>query len=111
MEAGRLVGCTTALIDFSYDEPVPVAPDYVVHSVSEAGDVIIETAARTIHLDGPRPRCLDCAVGPNAAAEAAVSDRQGFINQSIGSVKTAAERKCSRRQPYPLGLMGIAKGR
>ena len=30
-------------IDLGYDEPAPRAPDFVVHSIAEAADVIIET--------------------------------------------------------------------
>ena len=43
--AGRNAGCTTVFIDLGYGEPAPHAPDYVVHSISEAADIIIETAA------------------------------------------------------------------
>jgi len=42
--AGRAAGCTTVFIDLGYAEPAPV-PDYVVHSIAEAADVIIETTA------------------------------------------------------------------
>jgi D-glycero-D-manno-heptose 1,7-bisphosphate phosphatase len=44
VEAGRAAGCTTVFIDLGYAEPAPDAPDYVVHSIREAADVIIETA-------------------------------------------------------------------
>jgi D-glycero-D-manno-heptose 1,7-bisphosphate phosphatase len=44
VEAGRAAGCATVFIDLGYDEPAPDAPDYVVHSIMEAADVIIETA-------------------------------------------------------------------
>jgi D-glycero-D-manno-heptose 1,7-bisphosphate phosphatase len=43
-EAGRAAGCATVFIDLGYDEPAPDAPDYVVHSIMEAADVILETA-------------------------------------------------------------------
>ena len=42
VDAGRAAGCATVFIDLGYDEPVPEAPDYVVHSVVEAADVIIK---------------------------------------------------------------------
>jgi D-glycero-D-manno-heptose 1,7-bisphosphate phosphatase len=42
VEAGRAAGCTTVFIDLGYAEPAPDAPDYVVHSIGEAADVIIE---------------------------------------------------------------------
>jgi D-glycero-D-manno-heptose 1,7-bisphosphate phosphatase len=44
VEAGRKMGCATVFIDLDYAEPAPTAPDYVVHSVAEAADVIIEAA-------------------------------------------------------------------
>jgi D-glycero-D-manno-heptose 1,7-bisphosphate phosphatase len=44
IEAGRAAGCATVFIDLGYDEPAPDAPDYVVHSIMEAADVILETA-------------------------------------------------------------------
>lgn len=44
VEAGRAAGCATVFIDLGYDEPAPHAPDYVVRSITEAADVIIETA-------------------------------------------------------------------
>jgi D-glycero-D-manno-heptose 1,7-bisphosphate phosphatase len=44
VEAGRAAGCATVFIDLGYAEPAPDAPDYVVHSIAEAADVIIETA-------------------------------------------------------------------
>ena len=44
VQAGRAAGCATVFIDLGYDEPAPDAPDYVVHSIMEAADVIIETA-------------------------------------------------------------------
>jgi D-glycero-D-manno-heptose 1,7-bisphosphate phosphatase len=44
VEAGRAAGCTTVFIDLDYDEPAPDAPDFVVRSVAEAADVIIQTA-------------------------------------------------------------------
>jgi D-glycero-D-manno-heptose 1,7-bisphosphate phosphatase len=44
VEAGRAAECTTVFIDLGYAEPAPDAPDYVVHSIQEAADVIIETA-------------------------------------------------------------------
>jgi D-glycero-D-manno-heptose 1,7-bisphosphate phosphatase len=43
--AGRAAGCTTVFIDLGYAEPAPDVPDYVVHSIAEAADVIIETNA------------------------------------------------------------------
>jgi len=44
VEAGRAAGCSTVFIDLGYAELAPDAPDYVVHSIREAADVIIETA-------------------------------------------------------------------
>jgi D-glycero-D-manno-heptose 1,7-bisphosphate phosphatase len=44
IEAGHAAGCTTVFIDLGNAEPAPAAPDYVVHSIGEAADVIIETA-------------------------------------------------------------------
>ena len=44
IEAGRRTGCATVFIDLDYAEPAPIAPDYVVRSVAEAADVIIEAA-------------------------------------------------------------------
>jgi D-glycero-D-manno-heptose 1,7-bisphosphate phosphatase len=44
IEAGRAAGCATVFIDLGYDEPAPDASDYVVHSIMEAADVILETA-------------------------------------------------------------------
>lgn len=44
VEAGRRTGCATVFIDLDYAEPAPTAPDYIVHSVAEAADVIIEAA-------------------------------------------------------------------
>ncbi len=43
--AGRAAGCTTIFIDLGYDEPAPDAPDHVVHSVSEAAEIILQTTA------------------------------------------------------------------
>ncbi|HEY7247951.1 MAG TPA: HAD family hydrolase [Xanthobacteraceae bacterium] len=43
--AGRAAGCATVFIDLGYDEPAPDAPDHVVHSVAEAAEIIIQTAA------------------------------------------------------------------
>ena len=42
VEAGRAAGCATVFIDLGYAEPAPEAPDYVVRSISEAADIIIE---------------------------------------------------------------------
>jgi D-glycero-D-manno-heptose 1,7-bisphosphate phosphatase len=43
VEAGHAAGCTTVFIDLGYAEPAPDDPDFVVHSIVEAADVIIET--------------------------------------------------------------------
>jgi len=43
VEAGRAAGCTTIFIDLGYAEPAPDDPDFVVHSVAEAADVIIQS--------------------------------------------------------------------
>jgi D-glycero-D-manno-heptose 1,7-bisphosphate phosphatase len=45
VEAGRAAGCSTVFIDLGYAEPVADVPDYVVHSIAEAVDVIIEAAS------------------------------------------------------------------
>jgi D-glycero-D-manno-heptose 1,7-bisphosphate phosphatase len=50
VEAGRAAGCITVFIDLGYAEP-PDAPDFVVHSVAEAADVILET---TLTMSKPR---------------------------------------------------------
>jgi D-glycero-D-manno-heptose 1,7-bisphosphate phosphatase len=42
VEAGRAAGCATVFIDLGYALPAPDAPDYVVHSIAEAADLIIE---------------------------------------------------------------------
>jgi D-glycero-D-manno-heptose 1,7-bisphosphate phosphatase len=47
MEAGRAAGCATVFIDLGYHaEPAPEAPDYVVHSIAEAADIIITQTAQ-----------------------------------------------------------------
>jgi D-glycero-D-manno-heptose 1,7-bisphosphate phosphatase len=43
VEAGRAAGCTTVFVDLGYAEPAPEAPDYIVRSIAEAADVILET--------------------------------------------------------------------
>jgi D-glycero-D-manno-heptose 1,7-bisphosphate phosphatase len=43
VEAGRAAGCATVFIDLSYAEPAPNSPDYVVHSIKEAADIIIQS--------------------------------------------------------------------
>jgi D-glycero-D-manno-heptose 1,7-bisphosphate phosphatase len=42
--AGRAAGCATVFIDLGYAEPAPDHPDFVVTSIREAADVIIQTA-------------------------------------------------------------------
>src|SRR5262249_55498471 len=51
IEAGRAAGCATVFIDLGYTLPAPDAPDYVVHSIAEAANVIIETVLTT--QEGP----------------------------------------------------------
>jgi D-glycero-D-manno-heptose 1,7-bisphosphate phosphatase len=47
VEAGRAAGCATVFIDLGYDaEPAPEAPDYIVHSIAEAADIIITQTAQ-----------------------------------------------------------------
>jgi len=46
VEAGRAAGCTTVFIDLDYAETAPDDPDHVVHSITEAADIIIETATQ-----------------------------------------------------------------
>jgi D-glycero-D-manno-heptose 1,7-bisphosphate phosphatase len=43
--AGRAAGCSTVFVDLGYAEPAPDVPDYVVHSIAEAADVIIEATS------------------------------------------------------------------
>jgi D-glycero-D-manno-heptose 1,7-bisphosphate phosphatase len=42
IDAGRAAGCATVFIDLGYAEPAPASPDYVVCSLAEAADVIID---------------------------------------------------------------------
>jgi D-glycero-D-manno-heptose 1,7-bisphosphate phosphatase len=42
--AGRAAGCATVFIDLGYAEPAPDHPDFIVASIREAADVIIQTA-------------------------------------------------------------------
>ena len=42
VEAGRAAGCTTVFVDRGYAEAAPHAPDYIVHSIAQAADAIIE---------------------------------------------------------------------
>jgi D-glycero-D-manno-heptose 1,7-bisphosphate phosphatase len=42
--AGRAAGCATVFIDLGYAESAPDHPDFVVASIGEAADVIIQTA-------------------------------------------------------------------
>jgi D-glycero-D-manno-heptose 1,7-bisphosphate phosphatase len=44
IDAGRAAGCRTVFIDRAYAEARPDHPDYVVYSIAEAADVIIEAA-------------------------------------------------------------------
>ena len=41
--AGRAAGCTTVFIDLGYAESVSDVPDYIVHSIAEAADIIVTT--------------------------------------------------------------------
>jgi D-glycero-D-manno-heptose 1,7-bisphosphate phosphatase len=43
VEAGRAAGCTTIFIDLGYDEPAPDTPDFVVHSIAEAAEIVAQT--------------------------------------------------------------------
>ena len=43
VEAGRAAGCATVFIDLGYALPPPDSPDYLVRSITEAADLIIET--------------------------------------------------------------------
>jgi D-glycero-D-manno-heptose 1,7-bisphosphate phosphatase len=43
VEAGRAAGCATVFIDLGYAEATPHSPDYVVHSIKEAADIIIQS--------------------------------------------------------------------
>ena len=43
VEAGHAAGCTTVFVDLGYAEPAPDDPDFVVHSIVEAADVIIKS--------------------------------------------------------------------
>ena len=42
IDAGRAAGCKTLFIDYGYDEPAPVNPDFVVGSLMDATQVILE---------------------------------------------------------------------
>jgi hypothetical protein len=50
----RAAGCVTVFIDLGYAKPEPEAPDYVVHSISEAADIIIKplTSCRAGCING-----------------------------------------------------------
>jgi D-glycero-D-manno-heptose 1,7-bisphosphate phosphatase len=43
--AGRAAGCITVFIDLDYDEPAADTPDYIVRSVAEATETIIQATA------------------------------------------------------------------
>jgi D-glycero-D-manno-heptose 1,7-bisphosphate phosphatase len=43
VDAGRAAGCATVFIDLDYAEAAPESPDYVVKSIVQAADVIIES--------------------------------------------------------------------
>ena len=45
VEAGRAAGCATIFIDRGYADPMPHAADYVVHSIAQAVEAIIEATA------------------------------------------------------------------
>ena len=42
IEAGRLAGCRTVLVDYGYAEQAPAPPDLVVRSLAEAVDWILQ---------------------------------------------------------------------
>ena len=42
IDAGRAAGCKTLFIDYGYDEPAPVNPDFIVGSLMDATQVILE---------------------------------------------------------------------
>ena len=42
VEAGRAAGCRTIFIDYDYDERRPHAPEFVVRSLAEASDWILQ---------------------------------------------------------------------
>jgi D-glycero-D-manno-heptose 1,7-bisphosphate phosphatase len=44
VDAGRTAGCRTVFVDLDYAEQAPDAPDFVVYSVAQAADVIIEAS-------------------------------------------------------------------
>ena len=46
MEAGRRAGCRTFFIDYSYEEPRPENQDYVVGSLLEAAQIILNGGTR-----------------------------------------------------------------
>jgi D-glycero-D-manno-heptose 1,7-bisphosphate phosphatase len=46
VEAGRRAGCRTVFIDYHYDEPRPETPDYVVGSLLEAAQIILNGGTR-----------------------------------------------------------------
>lgn len=41
IDCGHAAGCTTVLIDYSYDEPLRLPPHHRVHSLAEAADMIL----------------------------------------------------------------------
>lgn len=44
VDAGRAAGCATIFIDLEYDEPRPDKPDFIVRSIAEAVEAILQTA-------------------------------------------------------------------
>ncbi len=42
IDAGRAAGCKTLFIDYGYNEPAPVDPDFIVGSLMDAAQVILE---------------------------------------------------------------------
>jgi len=42
IDAGRAAGCKTLFIDYGYNEPAPVNPDFIVGSLMDAAQVILE---------------------------------------------------------------------
>lgn len=46
IDCGHAAGCTTILVDYSYDEPLRQLPDHRVKSLAEAADVILESSRK-----------------------------------------------------------------
>lgn len=57
VDAGRAAGCITIHIDYGYAEPQPGQPDFVVASLPEAANIILQRIEKE-EADGPATRRL-----------------------------------------------------